>query len=578
MRDREDATGRSLPSARRAQVLSWALVAGTLLGAFATYLFVPPGPERYEARVAWNGPTPDEGDWPHASREGETARVVDDHGRVALAVTARTAEDARDLARALLTEREPGAQELEALLEAQRLAWRDAVPLGPWPLYSRGAESASRLLARAQWGRELARRLPLASPATVVPEPAAPAELLSVWDALEDAARAHAADHVSSLLIQADALEVAWFADEVAWRGVPIAQRADAWRRWQGSCADACDAFAEAALAEEPMIQRWLAVRGAAERVLVFDPRRTDAWSAFASADPMTVPVVVRPVLSTWVPPVAAGAGAGALLALVLVVLASRPRRTSSSARAVASCGSPLPPVESPLHAVVGRSHVPVLRAVFELAAQTVAHDGRVLVVDASPRLRLHERLGRDARWGLLECLGADMPVLGLVQYGGHPGLYLLPHGNSDRPVDWSSLGRRLAEVQPHFARIVLVLDPLSPVAIGRSLLGQPAEGWYAGDEPRGEETARVASARFGIAFRPLELSAIPEATLEVLAGRASALRPSAPGPRPVPVGNVSVEPVVLACDLRVRQRLRLLAWTRRARSTNRRLEVQAAT
>ena len=50
----------------------------------------------------------------------------------------------------------------------------------------------------------------------------------------------------------------------------------------------------------------------------------------------------------------------------------------------------------------------------------------------------------RHARWGLLECLATDMPVLGLVQYAGHPGLYLLPHGNAERSVGWSPLGRSL--------------------------------------------------------------------------------------------------------------------------------------
>src|SRR5439155_3246809 len=101
------------------------------------------------------------------------------------------------------------------------------------------------------------------------------------------------------------------------------------------------------------------------------------------------------------------------------------------------------------LHVVCGSTPSAVIRAVLELAARRVALGERVLLVDGSARLRLHERLDRDARWGLLECLAADMPMLGLVQYAGHPGLYLLPYGNADRAVGWSRLGRKLDEVEP---------------------------------------------------------------------------------------------------------------------------------
>jgi hypothetical protein len=41
------------------------------------------------------------------------------------------------------------------------------------------------------------------------------------------------------------------------------------------------------------------------------------------------------------------------------------------------------------------------------------------------------------------------------------------------------------------------------------------------------------------------------------------------------PAPTVAPEPIVLDCDLQVRQRLRSLAWLRRLRADNRRAEAQ---
>src|ERR1051326_5995208 len=239
------------------------------------------------------------------------------------------------------------------------------------------------------------------------------------------------------------------------------------------------------------------------------------------------------------------------------------------------------------LHVVTGGTPSAVMRAALELAARRLALGERVLLVDGSSRLRLHERLGRDARWGLLECLAADMPVLGLVQYAGHPGLYLLPHGNAERTVGWSSLGRKLDEVVPHFARIVLALDPGSPAGIGDALRGRAMEGWWGGTDRRAETAADLATARFGIVFHGLELASLPDPTLELLAERVRALSPAGPAPEPAPITapaqlrlppapRPALEPIVLDCDLQVRERLRLLAWMRRVEAEHRRIEVQA--
>ena len=66
------------------------------------------------------------------------------------------------------------------------------------------------------------------------------------------------------------------------------------------------------------------------------------------------------------------------------------------------------------LHVVSGASVPALSRAVFELAARFLAAGHRVLLVDGAPRLRLHDRFDREARWGVIECLRGEFPALGL--------------------------------------------------------------------------------------------------------------------------------------------------------------------
>ena len=308
-----------------------------------------------------------------------------------------------------------------------------------------------------------------------------------------------------------------------------------------------------------------------------------EPWRAFAAPDPRSVRPFVRPIAAAWWPSLAAGALVGVLLAALTVWFATwlgaRRRVALPWARALTHAATHADPaLAGPrLHVVSGSTAGAVMRAALELAARRIALGERVLVVDGSAALRLHERLGRDARWGLLECLAADMPVLGLVQYAGHPGLYLLPHGNAERAVGWSSLGRKLDEVVPHFGRIVLALDPHAPAAIGDAVRGRAMEGWWAGTDRRAATAADLATARFGIVFNGLDLSEMSDASLEVMAERVIALRPPGPAPEAAPITARAVprkppmppmaqEPIVLDCDLQVRQRLRFLAWMRRVR------------
>jgi hypothetical protein len=275
------------------------------------------------------------------------------------------------------------------------------------------------------------------------------------------------------------------------------------------------------------------------------------------------------------------GALAGALLAWV-VALVVRPLR--SRAEMFVAARDPGARA-SWLHVVSGPTPAAVARAVVELAAHALSRNERVLVVDGSRRLKLHERFGREARWGLMECLHADMPVIGLVQYGGRPGFYLLAHGNTARADGWAAIGQRLDDAHPHFGRIVLAIDATAPREIGESLAGRAIEGWWAEAASRLPRAAVELTERLGIAFSGMDLNAVPQATVETLGGRTRALSLLAPEPAaglpPIPEPEalpapepVPSEPLVLDCDLQMRQRLRFLAWMRRVQSERRRTEA----
>src|SRR5262245_19759653 len=243
------------------------------------------------------------------------------------------------------------------------------------------------------------------------------------------------------------------------------------------------------------------------------------------------------------------------------------------------------------LHVVSGPTVPALSRAVFELAARFLARGERVLLLDAAPRLRLHERFDREARWGVLDSLAQPLPVLGLVQDAGRLGLYLLAHGNSAEPADWSRLPRVLDEARPHFARALLALDPDAPAVIGHALAGIHLEAWW----PLGAREARRSAGiggRLGIQFSDLDLDSMLTPRLETLDARVWAL--AAPPPpveepapaepavaatgaaaetSPAPAGG----PVVLDAEPEVRERLRFLLWSRRSGSQSEK-EVETST
>src|SRR6185503_19506382 len=102
--------------------------------------------------------------------------------------------------------------------------------------------------------------------------------------------------------------------------------------------------------------------------------------------------------------------------------------------------------------------------------------------------------------------------------------------------VGWSLLGRKLDELLPNFSRIILAVDPTAPTTLGDALRGRAMEGWWAGTERRHAHGAEDAMGRLGIALNPLNLSDMPEATLEAMSTRVLVLRPAGPAAELAPI------------------------------------------
>jgi len=211
------------------------------------------------------------------------------------------------------------------------------------------------------------------------------------------------------------------------------------------------------------------------------------------------------------------------------------------------------------LHLVSGAAADGAVHAALEVAREFRLRAERVLLVDAGRRIDLHAVFERDPRWGFGEVLRGALPLLGVVQETGYPGLYLLARG-AQGAEDWSRLARLLDEAAPHFSRVVLALDPACPRAAGEAWAGRLVEGWWAGCGPLPRAALALAE-RIGVAFGALALEQPRERTLEILPGLPVAAVPLPPGPAP-PAPRP--EPEVVAWHLGMRERLRFLTWMRR--------------
>jgi hypothetical protein len=591
LRELEAAPDASSRTPLRARTVAVSLVVGIAVGVTGALLLAPPRGARFEARQPWTFAAPSERDWPRPPREGEAVRLETRDGSPELVLNAGSARDARELVRAFAARHEPAAEDLAAAWLRTRKAWREAPKLEPEGTQTRNALCAAVLLARTRWGRDLARDLPLADPKGPTPDESAPPQVEDSWLNVTWVVDDRDATVLMAAVVEATRLETRWFADSTVWSGWQPTARADAWRRWQRSREKLIEPITEQLLAWEQPRQQRNAEHVAATEFVVLADRVGDPWTAFAARHAEPLRPRVRPIASVWVPPLLVGAGAGSLGALFAMLIAAFLHPVLPRPRALAASGAPVAEDElasatPSLHIVTGSRPDAILRVALELAAHRLAAGDRVLLVDGSPRLRLHERIGRDARWGLLECLAADMPVLGLVQYAGHPGLYLLPHGQAERAIGWSPLGRKLDEVLPHFRRIVLLLEPRTPGSVGDALRGRPMEGWWAGSETFRSGTLEQAMSRLGIAIRRMQMADLLDASLEALAARVTLLRPAGavleplPIPEPGAVAPVAspkpvLEPIVLDCDLQVLQRLRFLAWMRRVQAEGQRVHVE---
>jgi hypothetical protein len=577
MRDTEAASETTARMRVRARSVVSGLGLGGLIGACMAIAFAPPRGARFEARQPWVVGAPSAQDWPRVPREGERVRLERGADGTTLVVTGTDAAGARSLARAFAGWQSPTEPALREALAHVRQEWRDQMPAGMPPRRTPVAECAALLFARTIWGRTLADRLPIPAPAVPPEAVFVPEAVTAAWADVEAAISAADPKRLKVALRDATAREIAWFGNRELWHGEPAAARAERWRRWQDQRAEELEQRAERLFVTQTALQRRFAELAVHPHMVALDAELPDAWQPFASSDPSALRPFVRPIARVWLPTIRWGAILGAAFALALTLL-----RAWLRARALAAEAERLGPLVvdaseagPSLHVITGPTAVAVTRGALELAARRLAFGERVLLVDGSARIRLHERLGRDARWGLLECLAAEMPVLGLLQYAGHPGLYLLPHGNADRAVGWSRLGQKLEEVVPHFGRIVLVLDPQAPVEVGDALLGSAMEGWWGQLDGGMARASEQATARFGIVFHNLDLERLSEPTLEALAKRVGELRPAGPVPEPAPItapapirrqepAQPALEPIVLDCDLQVLERLRFLAWMRR--------------
>src|SRR5678816_2492151 len=75
---------------------------------------------------------------------------------------------------------------------------------------------------------------------------------------------------------------------------------------------------------------------------------------------------------------------------------------------------------------------------------------------------------------------------------------------------------RVLEDLRPHFGRVILAVDRTAPAVLGSVLAGRVMDGWWAGP---GRSDGHAADRR-AITLRPLDLSAMPQASLQAIEAR----------------------------------------------------------
>lgn len=613
------------PRARRralAASLGGAFLGAALVGASAER-FAPDHQPRYEAVVRWTGGPPAAAEWPRPQRPGERAALIAQAGREFLAVRSHTAADAAALARDLQRRRLSGVDASSARRAVLRARWRAALVPGPLPPLPPTAECAALLRARL-----LLVSLADTAAAAVVPLATRAPASERAWLERSEAevlrwALASRPDSLSRALTACAAAEGAWL-EALRWAGSPRLETAwSGHERRRAAVLDSVARTLESALSppERAVVQPAALERAFALERLAPDP----AAVLFVAGDWGPAPEV-HPVARTWAIVLAAGALAGALAGFGvgsrLSIRSLARTRGAGSGRAGAGQPDRLLGRDAQqawaaelswLHVVSGPDPGCIGRAVAALATSFLERGERVLVVDAGRGLRLHERFGGDARWGLLDCLAGEAPLLGAVQAAGRAGFYLLARGTPARAERWDELSRLLEDARTHFGRVILAIDPRASREAALPLGGRVLEAWWAGAGPSPSRRALALSERLGIVFSCMDLQGLshpmlegtdkPAAGDEELAaadagpGGFSEVTPAplddqntgqsgyaglAAGPASADVSSVAAPveapPRVLGCDVEVRERLRFLLWMRRLQGERRSRTLETRT
>jgi hypothetical protein len=642
MSAREDATSptntaRPTSAWRRVTVT---LLAGALLGAAlpgAGLLGVLPerfaldGVPLYEARVHWQGGPPAPGEWPRPRRAGEQAVPFENGDSTLLAVRSFTAAGTGVLARDLQRRRLSGVDASSARRTEARARWRSGLAPGGMATLPPAGQCAAlirgRLLLVGLVDPQVAPEAPLETQGNAVQR----ARLARAEAEVVRLALAARPDSLASALTVCASAEGEWLRTLAAEPVSDLSPRTEAAWRWHERLRAPTLGQVERSLeAKLSRSQNDVVVTAAFAQALRLERLAPDPCAAlFVQGGWWQMPGA-SPIVRTWIVLFAVAALAGGALALVLcgpwLWPRSRPRavhvaRGVPAALSLHACGErfaqlPRDPRRAWdaelgwLHVVSGPDPARITHAVAILAGGFVERGERVLLVDAGRRLRLHERFGGDARWGLGECLAGGVPLLGAVQAAGRAGFFFLAHGAPESAGRWDELSGLLEDARGHFDRVLLALDPKVPRAAALPLGGRVLEAWWAEPGPGLSRSAVALSERLGIPFSCFDLNWLMEAMSEAEPGAPVQV----PGPPPLvdnvgsapPAGLASAEvlasadresgeaaietvevgpgsagaieafarsddeAVVLGCDLEVRERLRFMVWMRRVRAERR--------
>jgi hypothetical protein len=503
------------------------------------------------------------------SRGESGVEVEHDAGRGAWVVTSR-APDAESAERALAE----CVEQLVGGFPRQGAAAGPPAAIGPLPPASPSLETAAELLAQAQWADEAARAL---EPSPPVQLPAAgPRQLglrgtLSVLDAQRaEAARARDAARLARLAPVVMSAELAWARE---WAG-------------PGNLEDATGPERAAAALRIRWLRRALDDRRAAEAML--EPgagtsrimaQEMAEWRYAELRESLGDPVapMVAAALAPWGTPArqplwprgAAAAAAGGTVIAVAGVARGARRRPRASAEPAADGAADAAAWEEPLtaapfHVVGGTGGERIAASLVALAERSLGRCERVLLVDGGERCALDRHLARARRWGLRECVGQRLPLLGLVQETGVEGLFLLARGEGARSPRWEEVVQLLRTARPHFDRVLVAVEPGAGVEPFRGLASLTSQRWWA---LPAHGSGRVPRRLRSLGANPMILMRMEAPVKELLESAARTSERAREERRRMAMlaARARVVPVesVLDCDLQVKERLRFLAWVR---------------